>query len=214
MNPQLRNQILIGAAAGLLVAGLTFLLLGGKREELTQAEAQIKVLAAEVDKGNALKATAKKLEEEIKAQKARIAALMNMMPNEADRGDIPYRIKKLADAAGIEVTLFSSEAKDAGAPDGSNAYYTRYPTKFKFLAGYHAFGQFTSLVSGFEKIIGLHEIKMVKNTKTQAVFPIVIECTVNAYVPKPDPPPEAAAGPTPATPGVPVAGPKPAGEKD
>lgn len=209
MNPQLRNQILIGAAAGLLVAGLTFLFLGGKRDELAAAEASIKVLSAEVDKGNALKATAKKLEEEIKAQKARIDALVNMMPSEADRGDIPYRIKKLADAAGIEVTLFSSEAKDAGATDGSNAYYTRYPTKFKFLAGYHAFGQFASLVSGFEKIIGLHDIRMVKNTRPRSLFPIMIDCTVNAYVPKPDPPSEA-----PAAPKKPAAAPRAAGEKD
>lgn len=209
MNPQLRNQILIGAAAGLLVAGLTFLFLGGKRDELAAAEASIKVLSAEVDKGNALKATAKKLEEEIKAQKARIDALVNMMPSESDRGDIPYRIKKLADAAGIEVTLFSSEAKDAGATDGANAYYTRYPTKFKFLAGYHAFGQFASLVSGFEKIIGLHDIRMVKNTKPRSLFPIMIDCTVNAYVPKPDPPSEA-----PAAPKKPAAAPRAAGEKD
>ena len=212
MNPQLRNQILIGAVAGLIVAGLIFLFLGGKREELSAAEAANKILSAEVDKGNQLKANAKKLEEEIKIQKARIAELVAMMPTDADRGDIPYRIKKLADAAGIEVTLFSSETKDAGSPDMNNAYYNRYPVKFKFLAGYHAFGQFTSLLSGFEKIIGLNELTMVKNPASRSLFPILIECKISAYVYKPDPPPEAAA-PAAAAPaaGAPKGG---GGEKD
>ena len=190
MNPQLRNQILIGAVAGLIVAGLTFLFLGGKRDELSAAEAASKILSAEVDKGNALKATAKKLEEEIKAQKARIDELVKMMPTDADRGDIPYRIKKLADAAGIEVTLFSSESKDAGAADTGNPYYNRYPVKFKFSAGYHSFGQFTSLVSGVEKIIGSNEFTMIKTPCPRPVIPIVIECKISAYVYKPDPPPE------------------------
>jgi Tfp pilus assembly protein PilO len=205
MNPQLRNQILIGAVAGLVVAGLTFLFLGGKRDELAAAEAANKVLSAEVDKGNALKATAKKLEEEIKAQKARIDELIKIMPTEADRGDLPYRIKKLADAAGIEVTLFSSDAKDAGAPDTGNAYYTRYPVKFKLLAGYHAFGQFASLISGFEKIIGLNELTMIKNPGRRTLFPIQIECKVSAYVYKPDSQTETAGSAPKRTPAAPRA---------
>jgi Tfp pilus assembly protein PilO len=206
MNPQLRNQILIGAVAGLVVAGLIFLFLGGKRDELSAAEAANKLLSAEVDKGNLLKANAKKLEEEIKIQKARINELVRMMPTDADRGDIPYRIKKLADAAGIEVTLFSSEVAAAGAPDMSNAYYNRYPVKFKFLAGYHTFGQFTSLLSGFEKIIGLNEMSMVKNSAARAIYPVIIECKISAYVYKPDPPPEAAAPAAPRPAAAPKAG--------
>jgi len=203
MNPQLRNQILIGAVAGIVVAGLVFLFLGGKRDELSAAEAANKVLSAEVDKGNQLKANAKKLEEEIKIQKARLNELIQMMPTDADRGDIPYRIKKLADAAGIEVTFFSSETGAAGAPDLSNPYYNRYPVKFKFLAGYHAFGQFTSLLSGFEKIIGLNDLAMTKNPASRALFPVLIECKISAYVYKPDPPPQAAApaAPKPASAG-------------
>ena len=58
MNPQLRNQILIGAVAGLVVAGLVFLFLGGKRTELEAAGAACKVLMADVDNGNLLKANA------------------------------------------------------------------------------------------------------------------------------------------------------------
>lgn len=213
MNPQLRNQILIGAVAGMIVAGLTYLLLGGKRDELYAAEAANKVLSADVDKGNLLKANAKKLEEEIKAQNARIDQLVAMMPTDADRGDLPYRIKKLADAAGIEVTLFSSDAKDAGPAETNNAYYNRYPVKFKFLAGYHAFGQFASQLSGFEKIIGLNEMSIVRNKAARSIFPVTIECKISAYVYKPDPPAEAAAAPAAPRP---AAAPKPGGgaEKD
>jgi Tfp pilus assembly protein PilO len=74
-----------------------------------------------------------------------------------------------------------------------NSYYNRYPVRFKFLAGYHGFGQFTSLLSGFNKIIGLKELTMVRNPASRALFPILVDCKISAYVYKPDPPPEDAA---------------------
>jgi len=156
MNPHLRNQILIGASVGLVVAA--------------------------VDKGNQLKANAKKLEEEVNQQKARIDQLVKMMPSDADRGDIPLRIKKLADAAGIDVTSWNFEKENA-----QNPYYIEYPVKFEFRASYHAFGQFTSLLSGHEKIINLTDLGM-KSAEGRSVFPVRVSCRISAFVYKPEPP--------------------------
>jgi Tfp pilus assembly protein PilO len=193
MNPQLRNQILIGASVGLVIAAATYFLLGGKREELQAAQAAIESLQKDVDRGNQLKTNAKKLEEEVNQQKKRIEELVKLMPGDADRGDIPLRIKKLADAAGIDVTSWNFEKENA-----QNPYYIEYPVRFEFRAAYHAFGQFTSLVSGYDKIINLTELVM-KSADGRSIFPIRISCKISAFVYKPDPPPsqEAPVAPAP-----------------
>ncbi len=199
MNPQLRNQILIGATVGLVVAAATYFLLGGKREELQAAQAAIESLQKDVDKGNQLKANAKKLEEEVNQQKKRIDELVKLMPSDADRGDIPLRIKKLADAAGIDVSSWTFEKENT-----QNPYYIEYPVRFEFRAGYHSFGQFTSLVSGYDKIINLTDLGM-KSAEGRSVFPVRVSCKISAFVYKPEPPaseapPPAAAAPKAAKP--------------
>jgi Tfp pilus assembly protein PilO len=201
MNPQLRNQILIGASVGLVIAAATYFLLGGKRDELQAAQAAIESLQKDVDKGNQLKANAKKLEEEVNQQKKRIEELVRMMPSDADRGDIPLRIKKLADAAGIDVSSWSFEKENA-----QNQYYIEYPVKFEFRAGYHSFGQFTSLLSGYDKIINLTDLGM-KSAEGRSVFPVRVTCKISAFVYKPEPP---AAQADPAAPAGKAATPKPA----
>jgi Tfp pilus assembly protein PilO len=202
MNPQLRNQILIGASMGLVVAAATYFLLGGKRQDLQAAQAAIDSLQKDVDKGNQLKAVAKRLEEEVTQQKQRIADLVKMMPTDADRGDLPLRMKKLSDAAGIDVSSWTFEKENA-----SNPYYIEYPVKFEFRAGYHSFGQFTSLLSGYEKIVNLTELGM-KSAEGRSVFPVRITCKISAFVYKP----EAA---TPASaPATAPKGAKPATDKD
>ncbi|HJV37495.1 MAG TPA: hypothetical protein VJ528_01545, partial [Geothrix sp.] len=106
MNPQLQKQIGVGAVAGIVVAGLVYFLLGGKRSELETVQAEVKTLQAEVDKGRLLKASYEKLRDEVAKQDKRIEELIKIMPSEADYGEIPYRIKKLADDAGIDQVSF------------------------------------------------------------------------------------------------------------
>jgi len=45
MNPNLQKQILIGLIAGLLVSGIAYLLMGGKRDELAALTAKVTQLA-------------------------------------------------------------------------------------------------------------------------------------------------------------------------
>ena len=93
MNSQLQKQILVGAVAGIVVAALIFLLLGGKRSDLAATQADIVQLQAAVDKGKLLKASYEKLREEVAKEDKRIDALVKIMPSEADYGEVPYRIK-------------------------------------------------------------------------------------------------------------------------
>ncbi len=175
MNTQLRNQILWGALAGIVLSIVIYFILGGKRDELVSVQASIDNLQKEVDKGFQLKANYEKLKDEVGKQEKRIDDLIKVMPSEQDRGEMPIRMKKLADNAGIDQSSFALEGPI------KTTYYTEYPVKFDFRAGYHSFGQFTSLISGYEKIVNLTNIQF-KRADAKSVFPATVSCRISAFV--------------------------------
>ena len=183
MNPQLQKQIGVGALAGILLAGLVYFLLGGKRSELESINADVKNLQDSVDKGKLLKASYEKLREEVAKQDKRIEELIKIMPSDTDYGEIPYRIKKLADDAGIDQVSFSLK------PERKTAYFTEKPVEFEFRVGYHSFGQFASLVSGYDKIINISNIEFSRKTDNRSVYPAAVKCTISAFIYNPEPPP-------------------------
>lgn len=203
MEPQLRNQIGVGALAGLLVAGLTYYLLGSKRADRDALVADCTNLQAQVEKGKQLKSSYEKLREEVARQDKRIEELIRIMPSEADYGEIPYRIKKIADNAGIEQVAFSLK------PERREAYYTEKPVEFEFRVGFHSFGQFASLVSGYDKIINISNVEFTRKTEGRSLHPATVKCIISAFVYNPEP--------TPAELGkkaAPAAAPKPGGKDE
>jgi len=183
MNPQLQKQIGIGALAGIILAGLVYFLLQGKRTDMEAMSASIKTTQAEVDQGKLLKASYEKLKEEVAKQDKRIEELIKIMPSETDYGEIPYRIKKIADDAGIDQVSFSLK------PERKDAYYTEKPVEFEFRVGYHSFGQFAALVSGYDKIINISNIEFTRPTTKGGVYPAIVKCTISAFIYNPEPPP-------------------------
>lgn len=181
MNTQLQKQILVGGLSGLLITVLTWVFLGGKREECTALVANIVALDKEVATGYQLKANSDKLKKEVAKQEKLIEDLIKLMPIDTDKGEIPYRIKKLADAAGIELVSFTAE----GAV--KKDYYTEFPSTFVFKAGYHSFGQFASQVSGHDKIINISEIQMTREPG-KTLWPVNVTCRISAFIYNPAPP--------------------------
>jgi len=194
MNSQLQKQILIGGLSGLLILILIYFLLGGKRDDLAALKATNAGLQADVNRGYALKDVYEKLKAEVTQQEKFIEQLISIMPTDADRGELPYRVKKLADAAGIEQVSFSLLAPAV------KEYYTEYPVQFSFRAGYHTLGQFASLVSGYGKIINLSDLQMTR-VANNSLYPVSVSCKISAFVYNPaKPAPAPAAGaPKPAT---------------
>jgi Tfp pilus assembly protein PilO len=183
MNPQLQKQIGVGALAGVVLAGLVYFLLGGKRSDLEALNAGNKSLQDQVDKGKLLKQSYEKLREEVAKQDKRIEELIKIMPSETDYGEIPYRVKKIADDAGIDQVSFSLK------PERKSNYYTEKPVEFEFRVGFHSFGQFASLVSGYDKIINISNIEFLRKTDNRSVYPASVKCTISAFIYNPEPPP-------------------------
>ncbi len=186
MNSQLQKQILVGGLAGLLITVLTWVFLSGKRDERAALVANIATLDKEVKTGYQLKANYETLKVEVAKQEKLIEELIKLMPTDTDKGEIPYRIKKLADLAGIEQVSFNVE----GAI--KKEYYTEYPFTFTFKAGYHSFGQFASHISGHDKIINVSEMQM-RREAGKTLWPVAIVCRISAFVYNPAPPKPVAA---------------------
>jgi type IV pilus assembly protein PilO len=182
MNPQLQKQIGVGALAGIILAGLIYFLLGGKRSDLESLQADVKNLQASVDKGKLLKASYEKLREEVANQDKRIEELIKIMPSETDYGEIPYRIKKIADDAGIDQVSFSLK------PERRDTYYTEKPVEFEFRVGFHSFGQFTSLISGYSKIINISNIEFNRKLDSRSIYPATVKCVISAFIYNPESP--------------------------
>ena len=189
MNPQLQKQILLGALAGIFVSGLIWFLLGGKRQDIKNLDVAIESIQQEVNKGVALKANAEKLKLEIALQEKRIDELIKVMPSDQDRNELVYRVKKLADTAGIDQISALNENPS------KSQFYTEYPVRFEFRTGYHSMGQFASLISGYEKIINLKDITVTRDASSRGAYSAKLLCKVSAFVYNPTSTTEPAAGP-------------------
>ncbi|MBS1766797.1 MAG: type 4a pilus biogenesis protein PilO [Acidobacteria bacterium] len=182
MNPNLQKQILVGLVAGAVIFGVSYLLLSGKRDDLKAISDKVVKLDLDVQKGRQLKANYEKLKEEVEKSQARIDKLVALMPTDTDTGQIPYKIKKLADDAAIDQSSFTvkGERKDK--------YYTERMIDFTFRAGYQNFGQFASEVSGYDRIISLSNLQFQRIDSTNSPYAMTVHATVSAYVYNPEPP--------------------------
>jgi type IV pilus assembly protein PilO len=198
MNPNLQKQIAIGAVAGLIVAGLTYFLLSGKREERANLVIQNGKLEQDVAKGKELKKHYEQLKEEVAKLESELEQLIKLMPTDTDTGEIPYKIKKIADTAGIDQTSFlvKGERRDK--------YYTERTLEFTFRGGFNSLGQFASGVSGYDKIISISNLEMARITSVKnSPYSMTAKTIISAYVYNPEPqqapaPKKPAAAPGPA----------------
>lgn len=181
MNPNLQKQILIGLVSGLVLSGLVYLLLSSKRTDRDNLIKDCDSLQTQVVKGRQLKVEYEKLKEEVDRSQARIDKLVALMPTDTDTGEIPYKIKKLADNAGIDQSSFvvKGERKDK--------YYTERMIDFDFRGGYNTFGQFASQVSGYDRIISLSNLQFTRIDGKGSPYPMRVHATVSAYVYNPEP---------------------------
>lgn len=191
---ELQKQILVGGLVGILICAATYISLGGKREDLEALNAAIVQLEQEVEKGKQYKANYEKLRKEVDEQNKLLDDLIKLMPSELDRGELPFRIKKLADTAGMEQASY----KAGGSTIHKDKYYTAYPYEFSYRSGFHDFGRFASLISGFEKMVNITGIQMKRSSAT--LYPVTLHFTITAFVYNPGDKPATKATPPPSAP--------------
>ena len=179
---EIQKQILVGSLIGILICVATFIALGGKREDLAALTSSVRTLEKEVEKGKQMKANALILRKEVEEQKKQLDALIALMPSETERGELPIRLKKLADSSGMDQVQFRTAS---GTPH-KDKFYTAYPIDFSFRSGFHDFGRFASLISGFEKMVNVNTISLKRQGAGTGIYPVNVTCTITAFVYNPD----------------------------
>jgi type IV pilus assembly protein PilO len=162
---------------GLIASCVLWFSLGTKRSQLYELKNSNEKLAVEVEKWIQVKANYENLRNEVDEQKIRITELIKLFALTNERTKVIYIVQKLATLSGLGQF---QDQKNTDKPI-KNEYYSEYPSTFKYLGGFHEFGRFLSLVSGYEKIINISDIVMTRNM-TKNVNPASIEFRLSVYV--------------------------------
>jgi len=173
----IRKQSMVGLTLGMIVFVAFWFSLGAKRGKLEQLKNSNDKLTIEVKKAIQFKDNFEKLKIEIEDQENRIAELTQLFALANERTRVIYIVQKLASISGLG--LFQDQ-RNTDKPF-RNEYYLEYSSSFKYLGGFHEFGHFLSLVSGYEKIINISDIVMTRNI-TKNAHPASIEFRLSVYV--------------------------------
>jgi Tfp pilus assembly protein PilO len=177
MSSQSSKQLAVGALLGLLVCGAVYFALGSKREELAELRAGNEALEAEVEKGRALKASYERLKKEVEEQEERIAELIKLFPLENERPRVTQMVQRLAANAGLSFQSIGNVPTPI-----KTEYYSEWVSNFRYSGGFNEYGYFLSLVSGYDKIINISDMEMVRNQNANASNPILINFRLSVYV--------------------------------
>jgi Tfp pilus assembly protein PilO len=177
MSSQSSKQLAVGALLGLLVCGGAYLALGSKREDLAELRAGNEALEAEVEKGRALKASYERLKKEVEDQEERIAELIKLFPLDGERSGVTQMVQRLASNAGLTLNNIAN-AKEPIRTE----YYSEWVSNLRYSGGFNEYGNFLSLVSGYDKIVNISDIEMTRATATNAANPVAINFRLSLYV--------------------------------
>jgi Tfp pilus assembly protein PilO len=182
MTSQLGKQLAIGLVIGGLLSGGIWYMLGSKRDELEELKSDNVKLVDEVEKGKRLKASYLILKKEVEEQEKRIAELVQLLPQDLEQRDrVKYLVQKLASASALGTAQSWQNLQQPPKAD----YYQEHQTSYRYGGGFHEFGKFLSLASGYDKIINISDIVMTRNAaKSQNLATIEFRLSVFVYDPK------------------------------
>lgn len=176
MATQIRAQLLWGAVAGGLGVGGIYYALAGTRTALGGLVRQGHSLEAQVATDQMLKASYEKLQAEWKVQERRLDELSKRLSSEAEVVELPHRIKKMADEAGMDQVAFSLK------PERREVYYIEKPMEFEFRAGFPSLGAFISRVSRDERFLTVSNVEISRRADGRSVYSATVKCTISAFV--------------------------------
>jgi len=179
MTPEARKKMILGALVGTLASGAVWFYLGNRRVELEELKTSNEKLVSEVEEGIQLKAGYEKLKQEVGERENRIAELVKSLPLESERARVGQMIQRLANTAGLGQLQSQT---NVGNPV-KHEYHLEYSSVYKYLGGFHEFGNFLSLISGYNKIINISDIVMARETaRNRSLNPASIEFRLSVYV--------------------------------
>ena len=102
-------------------------------------------------------------------------AMLRQLPGKTEVPNLLVDISQTGLAAGLQEKLFEPGGEK------SNGFYAELPIKIKLVGSYHQFGAFVSGIAALPRIVTLHDIAIVPETKDASPDRLTLDVTAKTY---------------------------------
>ncbi|MFB3818803.1 MAG: type 4a pilus biogenesis protein PilO [Candidatus Methylomirabilales bacterium] len=152
--PKRQLYILAGVLGGGILAAYAYFLILPMWEERGHLQAELQKLETDLAQKKMIAANRPKLEADIKALQAQLAAALVRLPEEKDIPRLLTQVNTLGQQNGLEFLLFRP-----GTPS-RKGFYAEVPIEMRVEGQYHALGGFLDRVSKLERIVNVSDIRV------------------------------------------------------
>ena len=140
----------------LLVVLAWFLVVSGKRDELTALETQEADLRTEFETKQGRAANLEPLKQQLAQMEQQLQQMLRQLPSKTEMPDLIVDISQTALATGIQNDLFQP------GPEAKQEFYAEKPIMLRMVGTYHQFGAFVSGVASLPRVVimTMHDISL------------------------------------------------------
>lgn len=150
--------LMVALAAGLVgIAYYLFPNLKEKGEQIQAIKAELEDLNAKIVEGRAIEQKLPEFEQEVANLQRKLGDVQQILPTDAQTGDLLRWIKNMTDQSNLGLKTFS--------PGGLRPvdFYKEFPIEMDVVGRYHDLGIFLDRVSKYSRIINVDNLRMNAN---------------------------------------------------
>lgn len=168
------------AAIGLLFVALTgiFIYLYPVRQQMPDLELARKAerdLMNTYDEKQRKAANVEAYKTQLKEMEKSFGAMLRQLPGKTEVPSLLVDISQVGLSAGLQEKLFQP------APEVRKDFYAELPIKIRLTGSYHQFGSFVSGIAALPRIVTLHDIAIVPETKDKNFDQLTLDVTAKTY---------------------------------
>lgn len=152
--PLAQRIALLALVLILVVAGVYFIVITPKVEEIDRLEARIKQIDAQLVQKRAIARNLSRYRVEVERLKQRLNEALTLLPNEAEIPELLQKIAALVEQSDCEMSTFEPQGEVV------EGFYAKIPVKMEIAGNYHSIAVFFDKVSKLARIVNVTDIKL------------------------------------------------------
>ena len=158
-------------------AGIYFTIVKDKQVTLETEQAKEQQLKGTFENKQRKAANYEEYKAQLVEMEESFGAMLRQLPGETEIPNLIIDISQTGLAAGLEEKLF--EPQD----EIQKEFYAEKPIRIRLTGSYHAFANFASSVAALPRIVTLHDIRIVPETRGEGVSPdeLTLDVTAKTY---------------------------------
>lgn len=158
-------------------AGVYFTIVKDKQITLEREQAKERELRATFENKQRKAANYEEYKAQLDEMEESFGAMLRQLPGETEIPNLIIDISQTGLAAGLEEKLF--EPQD----EIQKEFYAEKPIRIRLTGSYHAFANFASSVAALPRIVTLHDIRIVPETRGEETNPdeLTLDVTAKTY---------------------------------